>query len=54
MLVTGRFRARLERNGASGGDLVFENRTEKSREKVSDHDLVFGNYTGRPALISYF
>ena len=22
--------------------------------EVSDHDLVFGNYTGRLALISYF
>ena len=27
MLVTGRFRARLERNGAPGGDIVFENYT---------------------------
>ena len=24
------------------------------RSEVSDHDLVFGNYTGRLALISYF
>ena len=35
MLVTGRFRARLDRNGASGGDLVFENRTGKSGGKRS-------------------
>ena len=35
MLVAGRFRARLDRNGASGGDLVFENRTGKSGEKRS-------------------
>ena len=55
MLVTGRFRARLDRNGAPGGDLVLKTaRGSLERSEVSDHDLVFGNYTGGFALLSNF
>ena len=29
-------------------------RKSLERSEVPDHDLVFGNYTGRLALVSYF
>ena len=29
-------------------------RGSQERSEVPDHDLVFGNYTGRLALVSYF